>query len=50
MASQASPDYRMPGKIWYPIGELDQAARDIRDTIFDYNRATHGPDVGGTRG
>ena len=43
-------DHRGASKIWHAIDELDQAVRDIRETIFDRNRATHGPDANGTRG
>jgi len=38
-------EHRAASKIWHAIGELDQAVTDIRDTIFDCNRATHGPDL-----
>ena len=43
-------EHRAASKIWHAIGELDQAVADIRETIFDRNRATHGPDANGTRG
>ena len=43
-------DHRGASKVWHAIDELDQAVRDIRDTIFDSNRATHGPDAKNTRG
>lgn len=43
-------EHRAASKIWHAIDELDQAVRDIRETIFDRNRATHGPDANGTRG
>ena len=43
-------EHRAASKIWHAIGELDQAVRDIRETIFDRNQATHGPDANGTRG
>ena len=43
-------DHCGASKIWHAIGELDQAVRDIRETIFDCNRATYGPDANGTRG
>ena len=43
-------EHRAADKIWHAIGELDQAVRDIRETIFDRSRATHGPDANGTRG
>ncbi len=38
-------DHRAASKIWHAIDELDQAIRDIRNTIFDWQqghtRATH---------
>ena len=43
-------EHRAASKIWHAIGELDQAVRDIRETILDCGRATHGPDANGTRG
>jgi signal transduction histidine kinase len=43
-------DHRGASKIWHAIDELDQAVRDIRDTIFDCNRATHGPDAKNAQG
>lgn len=43
-------EHRAASKIWHAIDELDQAVRDIRETIFDRNRATHGPGANGTRG
>jgi signal transduction histidine kinase len=43
-------EHRAASKIWHAIDELDHAVRDIRDTILDRNRATHGPDANGTRG
>ena len=43
-------EHRAASKIWHAIGELDQAVRDIRETIFDRNQAAHGPDANGTRG
>jgi signal transduction histidine kinase len=36
-------DHRGASKIYHAIDELDQAIRDIRDTIFDRDWATHGP-------
>jgi len=42
--------HRAASKIWHAIGELDQAVSDIRDTIFDSDRAGRGPDASGTRG
>jgi hypothetical protein len=42
-------EHRAAGKIWHAIGNLDQAVRDIRDTIFDGDRATHRPGAHGTR-
>ena len=43
-------EHRAASKIWHAIDELDQAVADIRETIFDRNRTTHGPDANGTRG
>ena len=43
-------EHRAASKIWHAIGELDQAVRGIRDTVFDCNRTTHGPDANGTWG
>ena len=43
-------DHRGASKIWHAIDELDQAVRDIRDTIFDCSRATPGPDAKNTQG
>ena len=37
-------------KIWHAIDELDQAVKDIRDTIFDATGVTHGPDAKSTQG
>jgi signal transduction histidine kinase len=33
-------DHRGASKIWHAVGELDQAVRDIRHTIFDCHPAT----------
>lgn len=33
-------EHRGASKIWHAIDELDQAVRDIRDTIFDATGAT----------
>jgi signal transduction histidine kinase len=33
-------EHRAASKIWHAIGELDQAVRDIRGSIFDGDRAT----------
>jgi hypothetical protein len=35
-------DHLGASRIWHAIDELDQAVRDIRDTIFDCNRAARG--------
>ena len=43
-------EHRAASNIWHAIGELDQAVRGIRDTVFDGNRATHGPDANARRG
>ena len=42
-------EHRAADKICHAIGELDQAVRDIREAIFDCNRARHGPDANGAR-
>ena len=49
-ALQLIGEHRAASKIWHAIDELDQAIADIRETIFDRNLATHGPDANGTRG
>ena len=46
----AASEHGAASKIRHAIGELDQAVRDIRDTIFNCTRATRGPDANGTRG
>jgi signal transduction histidine kinase len=43
-------EHRAASKIWHAIGELDQAVRDIRGSIFDGDRATPRPDANGARG
>jgi hypothetical protein len=43
-------EHRGASKIWHAIDELDQAVRDIRDTIFDAAGAPRGPDAKGTQG
>ena len=43
-------EHRGASKIWHAIEELDQAVKDIRDTIFDATGATHGPDAKSTQG
>lgn len=47
-ALELTGERRAASKIWHAIGELDQAVRDIRRSIFDCSRATHGPDANGT--
>jgi signal transduction histidine kinase len=49
-ALQLLGEHRAASKIWHAIGELDQAVRDIRGSIFDGDRATPRPDANGTRG
>jgi hypothetical protein len=43
-------EHRGASKIWHAIDELDQAVRDIRDTIFDAAGTPRGPDAKGTQG
>lgn len=40
-------EHRATSKIWHAIDELDRAISDIRNTVFDGRRATHGPDADG---
>jgi hypothetical protein len=38
-------DHRGASKVWHAIDELDQAVREIRDTIFDCDGAVPWPDA-----
>jgi hypothetical protein len=43
-------DHPGASEIWHAMDELDQAVRDIRNTIFDATGATQGPDAKSTQG